>query len=320
MCPPQYLSLEDAQRAILSHLLTEGRGTSPRGVATVESRALSFTLLSPRHRCILNRERRWSLPLALGELCWHLSGSTQAEALTYYAPTWQSFADADGQIRGSCYGSKVFLSADGCSPWMRARNLLQSDRDTRRAVLYFNDASSHLVPGCRDAACANSLQFFIREGILDAVVCMRSNDVIWGLPYDVFLFTFLQEMMAANLGVELGSYHHFAASLHLYAKHRSLAERILKCEPPTEFRMPPLENPAGIQTFLDFERRIRLDIRIDNEQRNLIEECDAYWHDLVQVLRMFRSSKDIGWTATLNSATDVAPYLPVLESLASQSR
>src|SRR5262249_28376890 len=156
----------------------------------IENRCVSFVLSNPRRRCILNSQRKWSLPLALGELCWHLSGSVLVDALAYYAPAWRSFADSDGLIRGSCYGSKIFANDDGVSPWVRVRQLLQSDADTRRAVLYFNDSIDHLAPDCKDAACAISLQFMIRNGLLDAVVCMRSNDVIWGLPYDVFLFTF----------------------------------------------------------------------------------------------------------------------------------
>src|SRR5258708_38322774 len=110
MSPLPCCSLDDAQYAVLSHLLEKGDRTSPRGLLTIESRAVSFTLLDPRSRCILNPCRKWSMPLALGELCWHLSGSTHASALAYYSPSWGSFADAEGQIRGSCYGSKVFVS------------------------------------------------------------------------------------------------------------------------------------------------------------------------------------------------------------------
>src|ERR1700693_236259 len=134
MRPPRYHSLDDIQRAVLSYLLEGGGETSPRGMPTIESRVVSFTLVDPRRRCILNPQRKWSLPLALGELCWHLSGSTKASTLAYYAPAWKSFADSEGHIRGSCYGSKVFMGTDGDSPWTRVRHLLRSDRDTRRAV------------------------------------------------------------------------------------------------------------------------------------------------------------------------------------------
>jgi thymidylate synthase len=146
MLPTSYDSLDDVQRAALLGLFDAGSETAPRGIATVENRGVFFTLADPRRRCILNRQRKWSFPLALGELCWHLSGSTLVDTLAYYSPAWRSFADSDGQIRGSCYGSKIFVNNGGFSPWTLVRQLLQSDADTRRALLYFNDPVEHLAP------------------------------------------------------------------------------------------------------------------------------------------------------------------------------
>lgn len=313
MSPQCYKSLDDVQLGVLSQLLTEGSEVSPRGAATLESLAVSFALLDPRRRCILNPQRRWSLPLALGELCWHLSGSTAAHELFYYAPGWQSFADSTGNIRGSCYGSKIFANAGGSSPWVLARRLLQADPDSRRAILYFGDPLSHLALDCKDAACAVSLQFMIRDGVLDALVCMRSNDAIWGLPYDVFLFTFLQELMALSLGISLGTYYHYAASLHLYARHRGLASRVLESGSPSTFAMPPMKDTAAINKFLDFERRIRAD-----EKPPLLEGVDEYWQDLAEVLRLFQSSRRIGWSPTLRSAAESFPYGTILAPLAQE--
>src|SRR5712671_2718687 len=100
MHPPRFHSLDDAQLEVLKLLLSEGVQTAPRGKPALECRAVSFTLLDARRRCILNSARRWSLPLALGELCWHLSASTLASELAYYAPAWKCFADAQGRIMG----------------------------------------------------------------------------------------------------------------------------------------------------------------------------------------------------------------------------
>lgn len=52
---------------------------------------------------------------------------------------------------------------------------------------------------------------------LDMTVTNRSNDMIWGLLGANYVhFTFLQEYMAAALGVEVGVYHHFTNNLHVY--------------------------------------------------------------------------------------------------------
>ena len=52
-----------------------------------------------------------------------------------------------------------------------------------------------------DLPCTRTIQFLLRSGHVDAVVYMRSNDAIWGLPYDIFLFTMLQEMLAVELAL-----------------------------------------------------------------------------------------------------------------------
>ena len=276
MLNSHYCSIDDAQSSILSQLLSFGLPASPRNEATVESLAVSFSIENPRARCVLNTARRWNLPFALGELCWHLSGSKDASVLTYYSRAWSAFADSNGQIRGSCYGSKVFRPFGSGSLWEKARDLLRIDSATRRAVLYFNDAAAHLDALCPDAACASSLQFMIRGGSLHAFVSMRSNDVIWGLPYDVFLFTFLQEMMALELGLSLGSYYHFAASMHLYERHRDLAHRILDVNPRSPFFIPPLERIESIPRFLDVERCLR-------EGTAAKVELNPYWEALADV-------------------------------------
>lgn len=52
---------------------------------------------------------------------------------------------------------------------------------------------------------------------LDMTVTNRSNDMIWGmLGANYVHFTFLQEYMAARLGIEVGRYHHFTNNLHVY--------------------------------------------------------------------------------------------------------
>ena len=54
---------------------------------------------------------------------------------------------------------------------------------------------------------------------LNMTVFNRSNDLIWGmLGANYVHFTVLQEYMATNLELELGSYHQISANLHLYTE------------------------------------------------------------------------------------------------------
>jgi thymidylate synthase len=54
---------------------------------------------------------------------------------------------------------------------------------------------------------------------LDMTVCNRSNDIIWGmLGANAVHFAFLQEWMAARLGVEVGHYHQISNNAHVYTE------------------------------------------------------------------------------------------------------
>lgn len=54
---------------------------------------------------------------------------------------------------------------------------------------------------------------------LDMTVTNRSNDLIWGcLGANVVHFSFLQEYLAARIGVEVGLYHHFTNNMHVYSE------------------------------------------------------------------------------------------------------
>ena len=320
LTPVLFHGLDDAQVGILSHLLSHGTETSPRGLTTLESRGISFTIANPRARCIVNPIRKWSLPLALGELCWHLSEETRVDALAYYAPIWKNFADPTGHVRGSCYGAKA-LAGGPESAWHRARTLLASDPESRRAVIYFNDHASHLELDCRDAACAVSLQFLIRGKKLESIVSMRSNDAVWGLPYDIFLFTFLQELMAVQLGLDVGPYRHFAASVHLYQKHFDLAKRMIAFRGDTEFSMPPMVSPDMIPTFLHFERLIRTGDPAEPVARQYGGKQDAtlplYWAELQDILRRYKRAKSAGWPTVGNSNGTYERILSPLRGLES---
>src|SRR4051812_45543487 len=181
------------QQWALRSVLDEGVATSPRGISTVELAPVTLGLSNPRRRCITLPSRRWSFPLAIGEFCWHLSGSKELSFIEYYSSRWRDFVGEEKSVRGSCYGYRIFKKiAKGKSQWEHARDLLETDPASRRAVLMFSEPLNERATTAKDIACATSLQFLLRAERLYALVHMRSNDVFLGLPYDVFLFTMFQ--------------------------------------------------------------------------------------------------------------------------------
>lgn len=123
---------------------------------------------------------------------------------------------------------------------------LRENPDSRRAVLQMWNVEDDLLkinkrettktfdPPSRDVCCNLSVMFSLREvevwgakgegdrkeRVLDMTVTNRSNDMIWGmLGSNHVQFGFLQEYMAAHLGVEVGLYHHFTNNLHVYTNN-----------------------------------------------------------------------------------------------------
>ena len=141
----------------------------------------------------------------------------------------------------------------------------------------------------KDVPCTCTLHFVIRKKRLNFHVHMRSNDSYLGMPHDFFSFTMLQEIAARELGVEIGSYHHSVASLHLYddtdqLRSKTLAQQYLDEGLYETVPMPPM--PAGdpwpaIRIVLEAER----ELRVGNLDYQTPGGLDAYWQDLITLLR-----------------------------------
>jgi thymidylate synthase len=271
-------SLDELQLEVIVNVLKSGGSASPRGIPTKELVFVGLTLLDPRQRCLTLNGRHWSLPLAIGEFCWHASGSNSREFLSWYAQKWADLGTGP-TIDGSCYGRRVFGAKPGTSnQWTAAREILRADSNTRRAILFFHDAKEEqLSLTAPDVPCADSMQFIVRGGKLEALTYMRSNDVLLGMPYDIFLFTLLQEMMAAELELELGSYHHVVGSLHIYDRDRKVCESLA----PSSYSqpMPAITSPSQLSRFLALEEAIRVGRPMPD---NL--DLNEYWLDLLKVL------------------------------------
>lgn len=299
-------SLDDAYRVVLSSLLDEGQTTDPRSIPTAELIAASFTILDPRRRYISNPERRWSLAYALAEYSWHARGSSSLEEIAWYAPAWRHFTSGDTVI-GSAYGSSIFKAyGDFLSQWDTVINLLRHDPSSRRAVLYLGDYDPSVSDNKRDIACSLSLQLILRAGKLEAICYMRSNDAMIGLPYDVFLFTMIQEMAALTLGCELGAYHHFVGSLHLYETHREWASRILSSDLTEKAPMPIMSDLDGLQAFQNAESLSRNSINLSNED---FDGVSSYWRDMMNLIVAWNREKVTGLSDGFDVGADLNPVL-----------
>lgn len=208
-------TVEEAFHLILDDLSKHGTISSPRGHRICELQNVNIIVENPRARIIACPERKFSAAYAFGELAWYLSGRNDVDTMGYYSKFIRNCSD-DGKTLNSAYGYRIFTGNHpkiGFDQWKNCIRLLSNDKDSRQAVIHLHTPNDQKT---KDEVCTMSLQFLIRDNKLNMIVTMRSNDVILGLTYDAFAFTMMQEIMAKQLGVELGYYCHNVGSMHIY--------------------------------------------------------------------------------------------------------
>lgn len=87
---------------------------------------------------------------------------------------------------------------------------------SRRAVITTRSARDIDVEA--DPACLQNIQYFIRDGALHCKVLFRSNDACKATFMNAYALIQLQNRIAKELGVKVGSYTHRANSFHCYEK------------------------------------------------------------------------------------------------------
>lgn len=181
----------------------------------------------PTRSIVTSPIRKMPMRYAVGELAWYLAGSNRVSDISRFAKKWVDISD-DGVTNNSAYGYRI-QHMFGFDQWEYVKGLLQKDPNTRQAVIHIKDASN--VP-TKDTPCTVYLQFFLRDEQLHLSVHMRSNDIWMGVPYDMFSFCFLQMKMAMELGVYVGSYTHYAGSLHMYQRDYEAAMKNIAAQTP----------------------------------------------------------------------------------------
>lgn len=225
---------------VVNDVMNCGKRVGSRNGETRELINYTFSIRDPRYRTVSYPARKADYGFAVGEFLWYMSASNELEPMLYYNKRMGSFSD-DGKTLNSAYGNRMFPvqrntvfgftvhSLQG--QWETVVRELTADPLSRRAIITImkrDDVDNAVSYGSKDVPCTLTMQFLLRNGRLDMIINMRSNDVIWGLTYDVFSFTLFHEVMAMTLGVEMGNYHHHAGSMHIYDRHYEMADQIIR--------------------------------------------------------------------------------------------
>jgi len=288
-------TLDDLLDAAFRLLLKSKMRVSPKKGATVEEQGVVLELTRPRAR-LSRASEKGHIFSCLGELFWYISCKQDLPSIQYYIKRYEDYAEPDGTIWGA-YGPRIFGGER--SQYEVVRDLLKARSATRKAVIQLFDRED-IIAEHEDVPCTCTLQFLLRDGMLNLVVYMRSNDVFMGFPHDVFAFTMIQEILANDLGVRLGSYKHMVGSLHLYDRDREKVERYLNegFQPTREMPVMPASNPWNdITKLFVVEDVIRKGGALSVLQALApIAGIDPYWADfgrLFGVYALTRGDLDI---------------------------
>lgn len=283
-------TLDDLLHVVFEKILAEGmKVTSSKGMNT-ELWGVLLELKNPLAR-LSRTEMRSTTFSCLGEMLWYLAGSSELSFIEYYLPEYRLSAEKNGKIWGA-YGPRLFQMRHTVNQIDSVIALLNKKPATRQAVIQLFDAED-ILEVRQDIPCTCTLQFMMRDKKLNLIAHMRSNDAYKGLPHDVFAFTFLQEIIARTIGVEIGTYKHMAASLHIYDSNLEDTKKYLSEKWQEKIEMPPMpaETPwPHIDKLISAEKSIREGNAVDPSQM----ELPKYWQDLVLLLMIFAITKSKG--------------------------
>lgn len=178
-----------------------------------------FTIKNPKNNIITTPWRKFSKKYAELEWEWYKSGNRSVSELKKHAKIWDKMHGGD-DIVNSNYGWQ----------WMRNNQLqkcidqLKSNKHSRQAWISIYDGKEK-DDYKYDTPCTMCVGFDIKNNKLDMTVVMRSNDLVYGYTYDQYCFSNLQQLVANELNIEVGTYTHFAHDLHIYERHYNMKNK-----------------------------------------------------------------------------------------------
>jgi thymidylate synthase len=226
-------------------------GPSRNGEVAYYDEPVLVTYRRPWERVLFNAARDANPFFHLYEALWMLAGRNDVQSLARYNKRMLQYSDDGTTLRGAYgYRWRKALAYNGTKFYDQLDILvdhLQKNPFSRRAVLQMWSVQDDLlwVERSLDVCCNTHAYLSVESGVcpecagkdsssvetcprckgkphdvpayLNLTVCNRSNDLIWGtLGANAVHFSFLQEYLAARLGLKVGVYNQFTNNLHVY--------------------------------------------------------------------------------------------------------
>lgn len=209
------LKVQHIREYFIQELESERFITDKTGVKTIEMIGATFEANEPTIFGELNED------YIARELAWYKSKSLYVEDIPGKTPAiWEQVACKYGKINSN-YGWAIWHE-DNYNQYYNVYQELSQNPNSRRAVMIYTRPNMWLdynKNGRSDFMCTNAVQYMIRDGVLIAVVQMRSNDVVFGYRNDFAWQDHVVKLLASALGLEQTKIVWHVGNLHVYERH-----------------------------------------------------------------------------------------------------
>lgn len=210
----------DVRQYFIDELAAERFVVDKTGVKTIELIGASFIASLPAIFGEVNED------YVQRELEWYKSKSLSVYDIPGGPPKiWQEVADKAGYINSN-YGWCIWSDAN-YNQYNHVIAELKKHRESRRAVLIYTRPEmwfDYKFFGRSDFMCTNTVQYLIRDDVLNVVVQMRSNDVIFGYRNDFAWQDYVAKLIQEELDCKDRKIIWNVGSLHVYERHFNMVK------------------------------------------------------------------------------------------------
>lgn len=303
-------SADVALKSTLARVLRDGADVEGSGKsaslatknASKEILAYQIVVENTRDRVVRNPKYPLNAVTAIARFVWMMAGSDRLADIAYYEPRVSHYTDDGISIPGSSYGHRIVQVRPGINQLTSGIERLKENLSSRRVAITIFQPED-VVRDSHDIPCAFGLFYHVRGARLYSTLVMRSNNAVALLPFNIFEFSLLAEVVACETGVEPGPFVYQAASMHVFEPDFVRARDIIAETVPSYPAMSPMPHAPRpldqIASLIKLEAQMRhksagIGKQNVNEWIEKGHELHSYWRQFYYVLlaHVVRENRD----------------------------
>lgn len=259
-------NFSDVYPRLNKYVVENGEKIQSRNGICCEVLNFSTTLINPRKRCVGVLGRNMNVFFLIAEAIWIAAGRKDVEWLDIFNSNMKQYSD-DGKVFHAPYGYRLMrwggfseMNLDAgrtiqpLDQVAEAIRILADDPNSRQVVMSIWNPDLDLGYKTKDLPCNDMVMLKVRNDKLIMTIANRSNDLHLGLPTNIFQFSWLGEIIAECLGIDLGTQTHNSQSLHVYTNMNQIWKKIMIDN-----------NDAEYNTIYDFAKPKRMNFNFSEQ-------------------------------------------------------